>query len=219
MPACCCSSFEDAAGQLFDERRARKELQRYRRKGLGSTTRLLANAIAETGALTGTVLDIGPGIGSLTFDLLDHGATSAVAVDASATYARAIRDQAASRGLSNIVDVVHADFVDAAPRLASASIVTLDRVVCCYPACEALLAAAAGHAQRLFALAYPRDVSYIRAGVRVENTLRHLRGDSFQTFVHPKALIERVISRAGLTLASRRETWIWSVDVYLRQAG
>ena len=216
MPGCCCRPFEDAAARLFDENRAATELKRYRRKGLGPTTRLLARAIGDTGALDGTVLDIGPGIGSLTFELLEHGVTAAVAVDASAVYVRTIREEAARRGLTSAVQVVHADFVDAADRLGPADIVTLDRVVCCYPGCESLLAAAAGHARRLLALAYPRDVAFVRAGMIVENTLRRLRGGTFRTFVHPRRLIEEVIARAGLRRASRRETWIWSIDVYER---
>ena len=217
MPGCCASPFEDAAGRLFNDEKAAQEVKRYRRKGPRVTTRLLADGIAQSGALGGTVLDIGAGIGALTFDLLERGATRAVAVDASAAYVRAIRDEAARRGASAAVDVVHADFVDAAGSLAPAAIVTLDRVVCCYPGCEALLTAAVEHAERSVALAYPRDVWYVRAGMAAENTTRRIARNAFRTFVHPKVLIEGIIRRAGFTLSSRRETWVWSIDVYLRQ--
>jgi len=69
MPG-CCSTFERAAEQQFNERKAAGELKRYRTKGPGPTTRLLQEGIARTGALNGTLLDVGSGIGSLTFGRL-----------------------------------------------------------------------------------------------------------------------------------------------------
>jgi magnesium-protoporphyrin O-methyltransferase len=135
---------------------------------------MLADGIAHSGALSGTVLDVGSGIGGLTFELLDRGATSAVAVDASAAYVGAARDEAVHRGQANTIRFVHDDFVDAAPQLPSASIVTLDRVVCCYPSSEPLLDAALGHAERCLALSYPRELWYVRLGVMLENGQRRL---------------------------------------------
>ena len=216
MP-CCCSPFESAANQQFNQKKVAQELKRYRAKGPGPTTRLLADGIAQSGALSGTVLDVGSGIGGLTFALLERGATSAVVVDASTAYVGAARDEAAQRGRADAIRFVHADFVRAASQLPSASIVTLDRVVCCYQACEPLLEAAAGHAERCLALSYPRDVWYVRLGMTLENGQRWLARNPFRTFVHPLAKIEETIRRAGFRLSSRRETPIWSADVYVRQ--
>ena len=104
-----------------------------------------------------------------------------------------------------------------APELSLASIVTLDRVVCCYEFCETLLDAAAAHAERCLALSYPRDVWYVVVGTALENGERRLARNSFRTFVHPGPLIEDSIARAGFKLSSRRQSWVWSVDVYLRK--
>ena len=98
MPGCCCSPFESAANQQFNQAKVAQELARYREKGPGPTTRMLADGIAQSGALSGTVLDVGSGVGGLTFSLLDGGATSAVAVDASTAYVGAARDEAVRRG-------------------------------------------------------------------------------------------------------------------------
>jgi magnesium-protoporphyrin O-methyltransferase len=216
MPG-CCSHFECEASQQFNQKRAAQELRRYRQKGPGPTTRLLVDGIARSGTLAGTVLDVGSGIGGLSLALLERGASSAVAVDASAAYASAARDEAHRRGRSDAIRVVHADFAEAASGLSSASIVTLDRVVCCYPSCARLLDAAAAHAERCLALSYPRDVWYVRAGVALENGQRRLARNPFRTFVHPGALIEDSITRAGFELSSRRESWMWSADVYVRK--
>jgi predicted RNA methylase len=88
MPGCCCSPFECAANQQFNQKKVAQELRRYRQKGPGPTTRLLVDGIVQSASISGTVLDIGSGVGALTFTLLERGASSAVAVDASAAYVR-----------------------------------------------------------------------------------------------------------------------------------
>jgi tRNA1(Val) A37 N6-methylase TrmN6 len=213
----CCSTFEFAADQQFNQKKAAEELKRYRTKGPGPTTRLLQEGLAHAGTLSGTLLDIGSGIGSLTFGLLERGVTRAVAVDASSAYNGVARQEAARLGRSDAVHFVHADFVSVAPELPVATLVTLDRVVCCYPSYEALLNAALHHSEQCLALSYPRDVWYVRLGAMLENAQRRLTKNPFRTFVHPAARMEEVIRSAGFALSTRRETWMWSVDIYLRR--
>ena len=212
----CCSAFECAADQQFNEKKAAEELKRYRTKGPGPTTRLLQEGLAHAGTIGGTLLDIGSGIGSLTFGLLERGVTHAVAVDASSAYNGVARQEAARLVRADAVRFVHADFVSVAPELPAATVVTLDRVVCCYPFYEALLNAALHHAEQRLALSYPRDVWYVRLGVMLENAQRRLKKNPFRTFVHPAARIEELIRSAGFELSIRRETWMWSVEVYTR---
>src|SRR5687767_7425413 len=116
----CCSTFGHAAEQQFNEKKAAEELKRYRDTGPGQTTRLLAEGITRSGALSGSVLDVGSGIGALTFTLLERGATDAVAVDASTAYVKAAREEAARRGRGDAIRFVHADFVQASTQLPSA---------------------------------------------------------------------------------------------------
>ena len=215
--AACCSAFECAADQQFNEKKATEELHCYRTKGPGPITRLIQEGLTHAGSLSGTLLDVGSGIGSLTFGLLERGVSRAVAVDASSAYTAVARQEAERLGRAEAVRFVHADFVSVAPELSPATIVTLDRVVCCYPSYEALLNAALRHAEVCLALSYPRDVWYVRLGVKLENVQRRLRKNSFRTFVHPARRMQDVIRSAGFELSTRRETWIWSVDVYLRR--
>ena len=213
----CCSAFECSADQQFNEKKATEELKRYRTKGPGPTTRLLQQGLEHAGTLKGTLLDIGSGIGSLTFGLLERGVTRAVAVDASSAYNGVARQEAERLGRTDVVRFVHADFVSVAYALPAATLVTLDRVVCCYPSYEALLNAALHHAEQCLALSYPRDVWFVRLGVMLENAQRRLKKNAFRTFVHPAARMEEAIRSAGFELSTRRETWMWSVDIYLRR--
>jgi SAM-dependent methyltransferase len=215
MPA-CCSTFERAAEQQFNARKAAEELAQFRKHGPGRTTRLLQEGVADAGLSRGLLLDIGSGIGALTLGLLERGMAQAIAVDASSAYTDAARQEAQRRGRADAIQFVHADFVSMASRLPTADVVTLDRVVCCYPACAPLLDAALRHTGHCFALSYPRDVWYVRLGVLLENVQRRLARNPFRTLVHPVHEMKRLIEGAGFELRSRRETWMWSADTYVR---
>ena len=76
--ACSSCSYGGTAEQHFTPDAAAKDVQRYRQKGIGPTTRLLRDVLANAGLLEGTLLDIGAGIGALTFELLDRGVSRAV---------------------------------------------------------------------------------------------------------------------------------------------
>jgi SAM-dependent methyltransferase len=211
----CCAPFGRLADEQFDRKRVAAELKRYHAKGPGATTRLLEDEIAA-GGVSGTLLDVGSGIGALTFRMLDRGVTHAVAVDASSAYIDAARDEARRVGRADDVTFVHADFLAVARDLPPAAVVTLDRVVCCYPSWQPLLAAALQHADQCLALSYPRNLWFVRLGNAVENGQRWVTRNDFRTFVHPSTRIEAQIRAAGFTLVSRCETWVWSIDVYRR---
>jgi SAM-dependent methyltransferase len=212
----CCSGFCGTADRHFSKRLAARDLRRYRRKGPGPTTRLLRDGLAEAGTVAGTLLDVGSGVGALAFELLDLGMASATAVDASSAYLAAAAEEAERRHRIGAFNAVHADFLTASPRLPHATVVTLDRVVCCYPSFAPLLEEAARHAEHRLAFSYPRDVWYVRAMVDVENRARGLSGNPFRSYVHPPTAMTDVVVRAGFTLLSRAQASVWAVDVYER---
>ena len=218
MPS-CCSTFGDVADGHFNTQLATRDLARYRRKGPGSTTRLIVEGVTAAGASKGVLLDVGSGVGSLTFELLERGVTQAVAVDASAAYIGAATEEAARRHRADALRLVHGDFLAVAPQLPLADIVTLDRVVCCYPHYEPLLQEATNHATDCLALSYPRNIWLARAAMGLENARRRRKRNPFRSFVHSAEAMERVVRQAGFDLVSRRRTWMWSIDVYQRVGG
>src|SRR5207237_1372096 len=111
----------------------------YRTQGPGPTTRLLLAALTDAGAVHGRLLDIGSGIGALTFELLERGLTSAVGVDLSPAHVETATEEAVRRGRSESTEFLQGDFLDLAGRLSPVDITALDRVVCCYPDYEPLL--------------------------------------------------------------------------------
>jgi SAM-dependent methyltransferase len=213
---CGCVSVGDAVERQFGEKRAAKDLAQFRTKGPGSTTRLLLTGLASAGLLRGRLLDIGSGIGALTFELLQRGLTSAVGVDLSSAHVATAAKEAARRGRSDSTRFVLGDFLDVARQLPSADVVTLDRVVCCYPEYERLLVESLRHAERHFAFSYPRDRWYVRMLVGLENIGRHVVRNGFRSFVHPASAMEDVIHRSSFTRLSRSCTRGWCADVYVR---
>jgi len=111
--------------------------------------------------------------------------------------------------------VLRGDFVQASQAVPSADLVSLDRVVCCYPQYEPLLDQALSHAQHGVALSYPCDRWYVRAAVWFDNVKR-ARKSGFRMFVHPPRRIQAAIERAGFVLVRRRFTLMWTMDVYVR---
>lgn len=212
----CCSTFCPSTQRQFTARLAARQLARYRRKGPDATTRMLRDLLTALSPGSKTLVDIGAGIGVLTCELLHAGFDHATAVDASSAYVACGREEAARRRVAGNIDWVEGDFVDLAPRLPRADVVTLDRVVCCYPAYEPLLTAALDHASHAVGLSYPRDRWYVRRVMALENGLRWLRGSAFRTFVHPPASMIALLRTRGFRLVGRRTTVAWTVDVYAK---
>ena len=211
----CCSSFFSANQRQFSDAVARRDLARYRRRGPDQTTRLLRDAIVGAGQGR-TILDVGAGIGALSFELLAAGAELVTAVEAAPAYVAAAREEAGRRNVSDRLELVHGDFVSVASEVKPADVVTMDRVVCCYPAFQPLIEAAVRRSRRLLAFSYPRDRWYVRAAVWLQNQTRALFGNPFRGFVHPVRGMEALLERHGFVRLERHETLKWSADLYGR---
>jgi SAM-dependent methyltransferase len=210
----CCSSFFAANQRHFSDAVAKRDLSRYRRQGPDQTTRLLRDAIL--GAWLGkTVLDVGAGVGALSFELLAAGAQRVTAVEAAPAYVAAAREEARRRAVSDRLDLVHGDFVSLADNLVQADVVTMDRVVCCYPAYRPLLEAALQRSRRLVAFSYPRDRWPVRAAVGMQNLGRALFRNPFRGFVHSAGGMEALLEQHGFVRRERHETLRWSADLYV----
>lgn len=213
----CCSHCADAES-LFSRRAARRDLRRYRRKGPHATTRHLLRMIRQQDVRGGELLDIGGGIGAIQHELLREGLARAVHVDASAAYLAASEAEAERQGNRERVEYLHGDFVELADELRAADVVTLDRVVCCYPDMRRLIAASASRARRLYGLSYPREHVGTRTGVTLANLFFRIRGSDFRTYLHPPAEIAAELRRQGLTPAGQARTLLWHVALYRRES-
>lgn len=207
------------AERQFGPAIAARDLARYRRKGPDATSRLLLNAVRDHGNGATSLLDIGAGVGVLDFELLATGVKSATLVDASPAYLDAAGRESESRNVAERLHFVVGDFTVLAEGIEAADIVTMHRVVCCYPDAASLLQAAAGHARRVLAFSYPRDRWFVRFWLALKNARRRLVGNPFRTFVHAPAAMEARVNQDGFVRIHRSRTFVWSIDVYIRQQG
>ena len=212
MPCNCCEITDSA----FSEAEARSEVKNYRNRGPANQTRLILEAVRSLGSRDAVLLDIGGGIGALHHELLEDVAREATHVDASSAYLKEAKAEAARRGHGERVNFIHADFTNVAAHLPRADIVTLDRVVCCYPDFRGLLKAAADHSQKALALTYPRETWYMRIGLQALNFFQRLRKDPFRVFLHPIAEMDSLIKREGFERVSLRRLFIWEMALYRR---
>ena len=202
----CCKPSEYR--RFFNRKFARRDLDRYRRKGLLATERDLVTLCHDVEGAT--VLEVGGGIGALQLALLEAGAVHATNVELSGGYEEAAAELFAGR---SDVERRVGDFV--AEDVPEHDIVLMHRVVCCYPDVETLVGAGATHARRRLALTYPQERRWIGWGLSVVNLWLRLSGCGFRTYQHPFARI--AAAATGMQLEERRARGlVWESAVFAR---
>jgi len=211
---CCSGTACAAAERQFGPEVAWRDIQRYHRKGPDAATRALLSGIRAVMPTGGSLLDVGGGVGVVTFELLADGFGPATLVDGSPSYVKAASVEAERLGHSSRLHFVVGDFTGIATKIEPADVVTMHRVICCYPDWTALLGKATQLSGRLLAFSYPRDEWYVRSWVRLDSLRRRLFGNTFRTFVHSAVAMDDCIVSAGFDRITRQQTPFWCVDVY-----
>jgi len=209
-----CAHCTDARN-FFSSKVARKELKRYRKKGPTGTAARILDQLGTLGIRPRTHLDIGAGVGILYHETLTSGAIRAVHVDAAPDYIEAARREAERRGHADHVDYHVGNYVELADGIDEVDLVTLDRVICCYPDARALVEASARKVKEAYAVSYLRDRRWIRFLISVGNLYLRLRGSDFRVYVHPIEEVDATAAGHGLTPMARHEGFLWHTSTYL----
>lgn len=212
MDACGCDDYASP----IDASTAQADRASYHSAGPDRTTRMLLDMIAANTESGVSLLDVGGGIGVIAHELLKSRANRAVLVEASPAYLEAARDEAREAGLADRIEIVAGDFVQHTADIDSADVVTLDRVVCCYPDAAALVSASAPKARRLYGLVLPRDRWYVRWAIRFENVRWWLKRRAYRAYAHANARIDELALASGLQPRAEAFTLFWRVVLYAR---
>lgn len=177
--------------------------------------------LLDDGRLTGaSVLEVGCGLGGLTLSMAKRDTARSTGVDLSPESIRAASRLAAESGLADRTAFLVGDGAEIA--LPASDVVVLDKVICCYPAVDALLQNSLLAATRSYAFAAPMSSGLrgmvARAVLGFENTLRRIRRDPFRAFVHDLRRVEERIAEAGFERTAGSRRFIWSVAVFERPA-
>lgn len=211
----CCSQCESIE-TLFNDSVAQNELKRYLKKGPSRPTRILLDTLYAQGVQGLTLLDIGGGVGAIQHELARSGVSKITNVDASSAYLNAARQQAERQGYAGQAQFLHGNFVELADSVEAADIVTLDRVVCCYPDMPTLVSASAAKASKYYGLVFPCDRWWIKALGAVMNAIQWLRRDPFRFFVHPTQKVQMLATQHGLKPLLHRKRLFWQVLIFRR---
>jgi magnesium-protoporphyrin O-methyltransferase len=210
-----CSQCQ-AIEEFHNQKVVKQELSRYRKKGPDNATRNLIGAIQNEGIRGLTLLDIGGGVGGIQHALLQDGVDHATNVEASNAFLQAAREEAQRRNLADRVSYHYGNFVDLAETIPPADIVTLDKVICCYPDMETLVNLSADRARKIYGLVYGYDTRLIKTVGVLENLFFKITRNPFRIFVHPHEAVEAILSRKGFKKRFFHHDILWQVAVYTR---
>ena len=201
---------------MFRPRTARRDLARYRSEGLDRLERRVVES-ARSGGLEGArVLEIGGGIGAVQSELVESGAECGEIVELVGAYEESAYELAREKGLEGRVSYRVVDVLEHPDSVEPADVVVLNRVVCCSPDGVDLAAVAARLTRRTLLLTFPRDVAWVRMGVRLLNVGFWAMRRSFRTFVHPAATLHEAIEAEGLSLTERFDDRLWQFAAFRR---
>ena len=232
----CCQCQCEGIETLFNRKDAATKLRAYRKDGAATSTRILIEALKNELAMPGrrenpgeagklgrgvagmTLLDIGGGVGAIQHELLRAGVgvERAISVEASRAYMRAAQEEAERQGHADRVAYYHANFVEIATQIAPADVVTLDRVICCYPDMKTLVGQSVAKAHMLYGLVYPRDTWLRRVAICIENLHMRIVRNPFRAYVHPTQAVHQLVLKNGLHQVFYQRTGRWQVVIYAR---
>lgn len=163
-------------------------------------------------------MDVGGGIGAIQHELFRSGLDAALNIDAAPAYLELLQREAEERGNGDRSTSIEGDFVELAPTLEKRELVTLDRVLCCYPYSDELLRAAASCSKGSLGLVYPREGPLMRIGFKLADFGLRLWGKEFQLYLHPRERLLKILEEEGLTLQKEAKTFLWKIELFERDA-
>lgn len=155
-------------------------------------------------------------MGAVQHEFLGAGGSRVTGVDASPAYQRAALEEATRRGTAARMSVMLGDAVELSQELPEADVVTLDRVLCCYPDMPALVEVSASRAGTAWGVVVPREHWIVRLGVAAINLFQRLRRKEFRVYLHGLDRIAAEAEHAGLRAAWSGRTLLWEVLVFRR---
>ena len=208
----CCSN--PTYQEMFDDKSAKKELKRYKNKGVKRSTRPLIAMLNKLPVKAASLLDIGGGIGIISFELFKRGLANSTSVDISAAYAQTFQQEAARSGLADKIEAHTGDFLTIEQALPNADLVTLDKVICCYKDYQGLITSSVAKAKKWYIYTLPRDVWWVRWTQLIGQKVMKLSGSKFESFVHPVAEIEAIVTSNGFRKIDTRYNLQWMTVAY-----
>jgi len=210
----CCG-----ANKQFNLKNSKKDLKRYLKRGPRKPTKVLTELLKTLILNNLSLLDIGGGVGPIPLELIPFGLSKVTDVDASESYITVAKSESKKRGYQDVISYQLGDFLDLKEKIENHDIVTLDKVICCYPNAKNLLNASLSKTNTYFALVYPQANLFSHLTVKVLNFTLKLRRNPFRTFIHEPKMVDNIIKNAGFKEIFRDKTFLsWHINIYKKEA-
>ncbi len=213
----CCCPHSNSANRFFS-RFAGRYRKRFEKKGFESSQQQLMEGLDQAGYQNAAILEIGSGVGHLHQTMLEQGAATAVGIDLATQMIEEAGRWAEERALADKVEYIAGDFMEISEKVRTADVTVLDKVVCCYPDAEGLVQTSLNKTNRVYALTYPRDRWYVRAGMGVMAFAMKVMRSDFRPYVHSPELIERWITQSGFDKRYQNTNVVWLTQVFEKPA-
>ena len=209
----CCST---QYSKKFDDKNARQEINDYRLGTIKKNSRPLINILSNLDLSGLTLLDIGGGIGVISFELLKLGISHSTHIELSDSYCKIFQEESLKRGVNKKITSLQGDYTNLHNEVGPADLVCLDKVICCYANFADLVVASSKNAKRFYAYVIPRDTWWVKLAEGFSTFFKILVNDSFRSFIHPQHEIERLVLSNGFTKRNELKNREWLTVVYER---
>jgi magnesium-protoporphyrin O-methyltransferase len=210
MDACCKILYENE----FDKRYAQKELERYHQHGLKNNSKPLFKLIERLNLQGKSLIDIGGGIGSLSFELIKKGIVKSTLVDISEAHIITCEQESIRMGIQHRIHCLQGDFLEKMIEIPAADLVVLDKVICCYAQYEHLIRNSVNKSKKWYAFSLPKDVWWVHVSQGLEKLWNRLKGKSFPTFIHPVKDIVGIMASSGFQKIAQSDYKEWTMMVF-----
>lgn len=218
-PRGCCDCGATARIEHHFDAKVRERVASGGQATLAPVSGRLKDALLALDPRGRTVLDLGCGAGAMVMKLLAAGAARASGVDLSRASIEDAQRQAERAGFGGRAEFAVGDVAQVA--LERHDWVILDRVICCYPDVERLLANSIPAAASVYAFSVPASRGWRGRAARItwafDNLLDRLRRSSCPGFVHDVDVIEGRLRDAGFRLRRRDSFRLWYIAIFERQ--
>jgi SAM-dependent methyltransferase len=166
-----------------------------------------------------SILELGSGRGGFLLKVLRDGAARATGVELSAASLDDAHSRLDEAGFGERAALIVGDAATLA--LAPHDWVVLDRVICCYPDADTLVANSSGAALKLYAFSVPDSRGWrgfaARLSRALDNGWNRFRGRPCTTFVHDLNGVERALRAAGFERRAQSHRGLWYLGVFERR--
>ena len=209
-----CSSHCCGAEKVFDDKGVKKSLKKYRKKGPDNFTQQMIDALQRHNISNLSLLDIGGGIGIIQHELLKEHLSHTTDVDSSEAYIAAAKEVMEELGHQNKMSFIHGDFNEHIDKIEKHDIVTLSRVVCCYPDVDKLINNSIDKCGQYYGLVYPADHFITKVVIGLMNFKLYLQKNPFRTFVHSVDHMNSLIANHGFEQVYLGNAMHWRIALY-----